>query len=663
MSTLSALPNEILSLITSHLDRPCDVLNLSLANQTLNGFVELDGWKAYLKGRFRLGGLDTDARRAVHGITTLYRNWDRKGLVAKYLEPTLHTKSLNTWESSPWRGPRGQTMGYQPSLDSYEETFGAWKERREVLAWSAGTQIVMRIKETGSGIDQIWEDEQNVESQPDKTWAFDAFKHMNSWFTYRIPESFEGRDDITSLKLLRPHQRDSNFEDVVFGTASGQLSFLSVSPERSETLEQRFETNRRAVGSISISSSIRPLVAATLGDSSLAVYPINSHDLSEDTVDPLTEVRPVVGAQNSRIWSCNFISNSKVALGLGPSSEPIHVYEITPEGFLSEPIRTFNLESKSRDSRVDVQRSTSIYPIQPIPNNSQGGSEAGNVFLSGGYDGIIRLHDMRSPRGFDTLFWDPTNDSSIYSLAIQGLERVVAGVSMHSMVKVFDLRFSGSHAYHTVSLPSKPKKTQGQDFACNAIVDETRDTALAVSGGWNLYLNPRVPPKRNVYREEYWRGRENSPVYSLSIPSPTSTNIYAGLEGSVQSLTFHSVADAHPDTLFSQTTMRSTNNGAIDARTAYNPHGDGLSLGMYEQGNAEGLDMQLLVQDDIAAGAVNKKDSRDVVRSRGLDERWRDPRDDGDRWVRGATPQGPRRGGRHGRGGGRGGRGRGRAHT
>ncbi|KAJ4371448.1 hypothetical protein N0V83_004665 [Neocucurbitaria cava] len=656
MVALSTLPNEILSLITGHLERPRDVLYLSLASRRLSEFAKLDGWKAFLKGRFGLGGLESDASNPVHGLTTLYRNWERKGFVARYLEPSIKTTSLNNWQSKRWRGPQGQTMGYQPSIDSYEEMYGGWGERREVLVWSAGTQIVMRTKETGLNIDKIRKREENIDQGPDQTWNYDAFNHLNSWFTYKIPDSFEGRDDITSLKLLRPHQREMDEEEIVFGTASGQLSLLTVNSNREETTEQQYDTDNRAVGSISLSATSCPMLAATLGDSSLALYPMDWESYSDQPVGPVTQITPIIpGARSGRIWSCNFLSKDKVAVGLGPSHEPIHVYGLVPDGFLSEPLRTFNL-----DLDTPSQRSTSIYPILAIPSTAQGGSDAGNTFLSGGYDGIIRLHDMRSPRGFETLFWDPTNDSSIYSLAAQGLERVVAGVSMHSMIKVFDLRFSGSHAYHTVNLPpKKPKnKPQGQDFASNAIVNETRGDASTVSGGWNLYLNPRVPPKRNAYRDDYWRGREDSPVYSLSIPSPTSQNLYAGLEGTVQSLTFHGIADPYPDTMLSQSVKRFADSGAVDIRASYNRQDDALNLGMYEQGSENGLGMQLLVQDGVATGVVKKKERRDAARARGLDERWRDLRDEGDRWARGErVPQAPRRGGR---GRGRGGRGRGR---
>lgn len=651
MAALSLLPNEILSLITAHLEHPRDLLQLSLSNRRLSEFAKLDGWKALLRGRFGFSGLDLDARNSVHGLTTLYRNWERKGLIAKYLEPSMMTTSINTWQTQTWRGPRGQTMGYQPSIDSYEEVHGAWDEQREVLAWSAGTHIVVRVKESGSIARKRWE-ERDEERQPsDSTTSFDAFRHVSSWTTYKVPESFEGRDDITSMKLLRPHQRNPSNEALVFGTASGDLKVLGWNHQTKKTFEQQYDTDWRAVGSVSLSSSSKPLLAATLGDTALALYRVEQDHASEDPITSLTEVTPIMpGTRNGRIWSCNFLSEDKVAIGLGPSYEPVHVYQVTSDGFLSVPLRTFNLESKSwkgTRSSTAIPRNTSVYPILPIPSTAQAGSDAGNVFLSGGYNGIVRLHDMRSPRGFETMFWDPTNDSSIYSLALQGLERIVAGVSMHSMIKVFDLRLSGSHAYHSIPLPAKPKsKPSGQDHAYNAIIDDTKDDAATVSGGWNLYLNPRTPPPRNAYRDDYWRGRGDSPVYSLAIPSATSPNVYAGLEGAVQSLTFHGIADPYPDTTFSQSIVRFADSGAVDVRASYNPQGEALNLGMYEQGNEEGLGMHLLVQDGVTAGVVKNKERLNAAKLKGLDERWRDLRDEGDRWARGAVPTGPRRGGR-----------------
>src|SRR5690242_2265161 len=101
-------------------------------------------------------------------------------------------------------------------------------------------------------------------------------------------------------------------------------------------------------------------------------------------------------------------------------------------------------------------------------------------------------------------FWlvyrDVTNQSSIYSMVTQGLERVIAGTSMHGMLKVFDMRLAGSHEYNIINI------TQG--------ASSSRGTIIA-GGGWNLYLNDRSET-RNEPRHRGHRRNDNSPVYSLS---------------------------------------------------------------------------------------------------------------------------------------------------
>ncbi|KAL6712186.1 hypothetical protein ACN47E_000063 [Coniothyrium glycines] len=650
MAALNVLPNELLSLIASHLDRPRDLLHLSLADRRLSQFAKLDGWKAFLKGRFGLNGLDSDARNTVHGLTTLYRNWKRKGFVARYLEPSDKLVSLSNWGAQTWRRPQGQTMGYRPSIDSYEEILGAWSDRREVLAWSAGTQIVLRIKEAGDDIEKIRLKDSGLNHDPKRTWSYDVFHHLNSWFTYKIPNSLEGRDDITCLKLLRPEQRDLAYEDLVFGTASGQLSRLSVSPDQEKTYTRQFDTGNAAVSSLSISGASNPMLVASLGDSILSLYPLHHRGPPGNMTAEISRVRlETSGIWDGRIWSCQFIADDQVAVGVGPCANPVQVCKITPTGFLPEPIRTFKLQPK-------IDRITSVFPILPIQAGSNAGSGSSSTFLSGGFDGLIRIHDLRSPRDYEMIFWDPTNDSTIYSLAAQGLERVIAGVSMHNMIKVFDMRFSGSHTYNTIPTSPKPALDAiGADRALNRLINKVGSSAPTISGGWNLYLRPRQPPKRHAYRGDYWRTQEDSPVYSLSVPSPTSQNVYAGLEGVVQSLTFHGIADPYPDTTLSHSIVRSPNDGAIDVKASYDPHGSALDLGMYEQGSEEDLGMQLLVQNDVAASG---KYSNSTVNSSAssLDERWKDIRDEGDRWKRGEALPAPRRG----RGRGRGGRGRAR---
>ncbi|KAF2116361.1 hypothetical protein BDV96DRAFT_573904 [Lophiotrema nucula] len=659
MANLSVLPNEILSIVSGHLDRPRDILNLSLSSKRLHEYAKLDGWKAFLKGRFGLPGLDSDARNALHGITTLYRNWDRKAFVARFTEPPVSITSLNSWEYKRWRGPQGQTMGYQPSIDSYEEIYGSWANRREVLAWSAGTHIVMRVKETGLEAMMAWEDFHSQEVDSEQPYPFDEYRHLASWYSYKLPDSFEGQDDITSLKLFKPHQRYGDFDTIATGTASGGLSVLSVDPAQRALSEISYTTSRRPISSITIGPDASPLMAATLSDSILALYPTNVDDSVGETVDALSLVSPVAsGARNGRVWSSSFLSSDKVAIGIGPSYEPIQVFEVTPTGFSEQPLRKFNLNSKSwtgTRNGVEMSGHTSVYPIIPIPSGS--GSEAGNLFLSGGYDGIMRLHDMRSPHGFETLFWDVTNDSSIYSLATQGLERVVAGTSKHSMLKVFDLRFSGSHAYHVV--PPSPRSNRQR----SRFLDDSQSTS-PITGGWNLFLSPRNTPRHKHPHPHSTRPprTNDSPIYSLSIPSPNSPTLYAGLEGAIMSLDFLSVTDTHPDPLYSQIIERfprshsGKEEGNVDVKRSYDPNDDVLNLGMYEQGDEKGVGMRLMVQESIGTNIVEhaRERKRDAGKFAGLDERWKDPSEDKDRWSRGQVPPPQQQQGR------RGGRGRGR---
>ncbi|KAI4619998.1 hypothetical protein J4E80_004523 [Alternaria sp. BMP 0032] len=128
-------------------------------------------------------------------------------------------------------------------------------------------------------------------------------------------------------------------------------------------------------------------------------------------------------------------------------------------------------------------------------------------------------------------------------------------------------------------------------------------------------------------------------------------NLYAGLEGVVESLTFHGVADTYPDPMLSQSLVRHSAD-VVDVRASYNLDGGALNLGMYEQGTDEGLGMQLLVQDGVT-DKVTGKERKDKAAAKSLDERWIDLRDEQHRWSSGEVPQkdpprGPRSGG-HGR--------------
>ncbi|GME47113.1 F-box domain cyclin-like protein [Neofusicoccum parvum] len=614
------LPVELLSHVVAFVSTAQALRDLSLTCRTLHAFVEHEGWKIFLRTRFpSYPPVDQPARLLAHSLTTLSRNWDRKAFVGRYLDPSGSIVSLNTGQPlTEWKRPRGQTMGFQPSLDSYEElSAGSAHGRREILVWSAGTDLLIRAKESGPATEKLWDQS----SQAERQHYFDQYHHRSSWFTFKIPGAIEGRDDITCVNILRPPQRSAaphpDAEQAILGTANGDLNLVTFTLDEVPAWRREiFNTDGRAVKATHVSSSENPLLAAAFSDSTLALYPVHK---AADTIEPVSHLQDLPKNHAScRIWSTRFLSPETLAVGLGPSTEPVHVYGIAPSGFSKDPIRKFGIDGTAWGAmdRVDVDtdgepRQSSVYPISPLPSSSD--KDDPNVFLSGGYDGIVRVHDMRSPAAYQSCYWDPTDDGAVYALQIIARERLVVGSSRHSIVKFFDLRVAGGRAFHYAHVGAASESGCGH-LPNGAHLDEDAEAGWHSRYGWNLFLNPRNQSRHHQRRND--RRSINSPVYALTSPSPFSPSLFAGVENNVVQLDFTSIADQHPDSMFQHSLVRMSKNRAISVQKSWNPRGDILNLAAYEQ-SVKGA-MRLRVQAGVGKyeGSLN-----------GWDERWRDSSD------------------------------------
>ncbi|TKA66458.1 hypothetical protein B0A49_09360 [Cryomyces minteri] len=665
---------ELLSHIVEYLPTAQSVAHLSSSCHRLNDYVEREGWRTFAQTRFPSFQTPPHWRDASHALTTLSRNWDRRAFVARYIEPSGSVTRLPEGSLVPqWRRPKGQTMGFQPVIDSYEEYTGSeWSDREEVVAWSAGAEFVMRVKTMGRAASHRRAD----------FGDFDHHGYRVGWITYRPFSSAQGRDDITFVNILRPSQRrppkrKEDGHSVVVGTASGDLTLLNLqnslslvsnseettyrdeSPRTNHSLDvsssnlrkdagdpvtSYFVTNGRKVQSADVSSSKSPLLAACLSERTVALYSIDSQ---ASKIAPLSEITTIPKErQKCRIWSTHFLSDTHLAVGLGPSVEPVHVYEVTPSGLSKTPVRKFGLDANDGavGARLDmlgtVKPSSSVYPIAPLPASSQAGYGSGQLFLTGGYDGIIRLHDLRSPSAHSATYQDPTDDSAVYSLQALGRERLVAGTARHNIMKVFDLRLASGRAYHYVDVGATSAYTL-PDHLSVPRADEEGPPLYGSStqrrgGDWNVFVSPRNQrPEQN----SSWRTRRarESPIYALSAPSCTSPSLFAGVENNVVQFDFVSVLDRHPDPIFEQglrlvstnahhTTTNGNGNGVesingkgsgletrLDVRKSWDPAHDALNFAMYEQ-SREGA-MRLRVQRGV--GWVKGELG-------GYDERWMD---------------------------------------
>lgn len=613
---LSDLPPELLDHIIEH-SPASSVGHLSQTSRSLHYHVEKEGWKTFNKTQFPSLSYPPYWRDAAHSLTTLSRNWHRRAFTAQYLEPTGDINALPSRQQlKKWKRPRGQTMGFQPAIDSYEEFIGnSWTDRREVVAWSAGAELVVRVRVRDASTKESF----RTASPEDRRNQYEANGMRTNWWTYKPFSSVEGRDDITSVKIVRTGEHGdgskstSRNDQIIIGTANGDLQLLEIPGDGKSTLIQTYYvTNGLPVRSISLSTGFpqpgsRQQIAVNLSDSTIALYDVDS---SKSKLAPLCELNAIPdGKRGCRIWSTKFLDSKRIAVGLGPSIEPVNVFEVRPEGINPQPVRKIGL-SGDMDTLGPVKAS-SIYPIEPLVD-ANGTTGDGNIFLSGGYDGAVRLHDLRSSSPFVSMYRDPTDDAAIYSLLSRGRDRIVAGTSRHSLLKMFDLRVSGGSQYKWVDLSNT----------------NHADTSGGATGDWNLFINPR-----DRYANESWRGPNSwmrrsaeGSVYSLSSPSPTSPFIFVGVENAVVEFNFSSVLDKHPDPIFTAGQDINTTQGAGRHKgqakkkiSYFGNKNDILNLAMYSQGTdgskeAMKLRTQMSVDETFTQGKGLP----------GLDERWKD---------------------------------------
>ncbi|MCJ1263689.1 hypothetical protein MMC22_003559 [Lobaria immixta] len=491
-------------------------------------------------------------------------------------------------------------MGYQPILDSYEEWVGGnWNSRKQLVVWGAGSELFLRIKRMGE-IHELVSEALSADGQPSS--HLDQHHHRSSWATYSDSRFIEGRDDITSINLL-PSLSGHDHELMVAGRASGDLSLLSVSTSGLQSrVVTEYATNRRPVRSATISKASDPLLAVCLSDSSLALYPIHPEDRYSKPFDATTIS---VSDKPGKLWSVRFLRSDRLAIGLGSSREPIHVYDVKPDGLSREPTRKFGFSSQSTASPPKHPNSSSVYQFAPLAPSALAGGAEGEVFLSGGYDGNARLHDLRSPEPFTAVFSDIVDTSSaIYSLASFGRERFIVGGSQHCLLKIFDLRLPGGKVYYAADLDScssDPPRGPGMtDPTCCQYHRDSR----AKFRDCSIFLHPRHVRGHQISRRDGM-----SPVYSLSSPSACSPTFFAGIEGKVLELDVVSVMDHHPDPIFGSG-PKNTGNRVLDLRRKWDPQSEILSLPLYEQ--LEG-NINLRMQRGVGSVGPSRK---------GWDERW-----------------------------------------
>lgn len=584
-TTFTDLPPELWDHITDYLPTASAISSLARTSKSLNAFVEKDAWKTFCRRRFPSNFLThtTSYKDVARTLTTLSKAWDRRAFVARYVEPRRNIVTYPGKNSvDRWKRPRGQTIGFTPQLDVYEEHGSNWRQRREILAFSAGAEVCLRQTRRNNGHEET------------------------AWKTYRPYSASEGRDDVTSMHLVRPQDGvEPTAQRIITGTANGDLqciSIPSIASDRYEVDITYFATQGLPVRSSDFfqEPGQRQMLAANLDDARVALYHV---DLSKTKICPLSEIEIVPPlradgnpASGHRTWSTTFLSPLLLAVGVGPSENPLHIYSITESGLSKTPLRKYRLHDNK-----NIKSMSAVYRTVPLPSTASSSSD-GSIFLSGAYDGIVRLHDMRSNRDVEQAYIDPADDSAIYSILPRGREQLMVGTSRHNLLKVFDLRL-GAKCYSYLD---------ASDFTEGSKVDEP-------NSDYNIFLRPNntsFTARGSGWSQGRNRSAESS-VYSLASPSAHSPYVYAGVENAIWSLAFTEVLDSHPDPVYFEPWSAQaegkpgTSQRGLDSKEV---HG----LAMYDQD----ANMRLRVQRSLWE-TWRARAPRQAGVQFGLDERWK----------------------------------------
>jgi WD40 repeat protein len=517
-TSISDLPAEVLLHVSSFLPNAQSVANLSRTSRSFNSLITESGWRDFFVAKFPSFDVSGSWKDASHALTTLSRNFDRRAIIGRPVLPP--TEVFQAPARDGGRLSR-QTVDFRPVIDSYEDWTGStWNERKEVLAYGAGAKLMVRRKE--------------VVKQSKATQDTSAGKRAGEygaqmkWLCYEHPDTREGIHDITSLQIFKPRHQDApgaNGERFIIGNEAGDLLALRQAHGNDIMLDSTFQSNGQRIVSTDLSWSSSPLLAAASGLQTVSLY---ATDQTDTSIEPLSTIEADVS--KTRIWTTKFVSQTDLAVGFGAHTEPLSIYRVTPAALEPEPVRRFEITSGKSEI------ATSVYCIAPLPSVHD--VHDGPLFLTGSYDGTVRLHDLRAPEQHVALF--PTEDfNPVYSLAPVGRERIVYGLGRHSLLSFRDLRIPGGRQYHYAD-PAR--------LSC-------ANSTIANASGWNMFLFPTSWSRRRQQDRSARQGWHfnvsdrwaRSAVYSLSSPAAHSPTLYAGVAGRVVQLDLAAPLDAHPD--------------------------------------------------------------------------------------------------------------------
>ncbi|OAX85100.1 hypothetical protein ACJ72_00513 [Emergomyces africanus] len=527
------LPSDIIYHIVSFLSTASCVHNLAQTCQRLHEILSADGYRifqAFVQSRFESIESPPFWADAARALTSRSRAFDRKAVIGL--------------------------------IDSYEVWYGnSWNSKKEVLVWGAGADLNIRVtdlKHCGKSSTRELPVKTDIAVSRHRR-SIDRPREGVTWAVFNNLHGVNSWDDIAGVHALPSEHGEpgTGSEDIIFGRRNGNLVRMAISPGTgSSDLKKRYITGEsNNLEKTNLSTGPRRVLAATLGRRSISFF---RADAEENEVRPLDELKTTVHGF-ARHRCSRLLCDERIALGFDGAIDTISVYDLTPTGV-----------TKTRDFKMydfddgGFMRKSQAYTIEPLPVTSRTGGMAGELFLAGWEDSNVRLHDLRSPKPYVSSFIDTVDESPIYHIQPIGHERFLVGSGSNATVKFFDMRMTNrmtnSYSYLDARpVPPHPLNTQHRNQpqmnngphnsqlqtstspVTDGILQDSfayprRDVSIFLSNRPPIHPSSRAPLFRDNFR---YRG----PIYTMSLPSPSSSTVYVGVEANVIRLDFVSTDD------------------------------------------------------------------------------------------------------------------------
>ncbi|KAH8700506.1 F-box domain protein [Talaromyces proteolyticus] len=573
---LADLPSEIIYHIATFLPTASSLTHLAQTCQRLHKIVSADGriFRAFVQSQFStLDGAPPYWKDVAQALTSRSRALDRCAIFARFMLPLEDAKVVGVAE--PTRHDR-PTIGYRPSLDSYEVWTGErWEDREEVLAWGAAEKILLRTRKTGNNAHE-------------------------KWLCFNDLEDVSSHDDIRSVHLLRPNhpRKIPGNEHIIYGRARGNVEHVAINPDDATSeLQQTFVTNQTELHSLDLSPGTEPILAVHNSGGTISLYRTATED---KTVSSFSTLKGETEEGTPRHYS-KFLGPTRLAVGYGRKTDSIVVSDILGDQIAT--VREFGFDDPYHRT-LWPRRKARVGAIAPLSVDNYGGSAHGEVFLAGWGNSRVRLHDLRSPKMYEQEYIDVMDSNPIYCIQPMN-NRFLVGAGAEAVVNIFDLRMRNAYSHFDATMPSSVK---------------TNGTSPSMpQGNFSCFLSHHPPgATRNRY------GTYRGPIYTMSSPSSTSATVYTGIVDGVMRLDLGSTDDLigagsawyqnHLDISMEEINMKSDPAQPAEDRL--------LELSGYERPSPESKSTSAKLRTQVPLWSLSEIDE---VRERetGWDRRWR----------------------------------------